>query len=65
MNCECTWATKKATGLIHVDGQTKTEAKNKARKLLRDGYGIKARIVKMEVYGGRRGKSDLRKPALS
>ena len=49
-----TWGTKRSEGTIEVDGRTETESKKKARKLLRDGYGIKAKIVKVEVYGGRR-----------
>lgn len=44
----CTWSTGKAEGTIEVDGRTKKEAREKARKLLRKGYGLKARIVEAE-----------------
>jgi hypothetical protein len=41
----CTWSTKNATGTIKVDGRTVKEAKFKAFKALRDGYGIKASAI--------------------
>lgn len=50
----CTWATRRATGTIEVDGRTVAEARKKAWRLLRNGYGVKARIARVEIYGGRR-----------
>ena len=44
----CTWETKTAVGTLETDGRTHAEAERRARKILREGYGILPKSIVAE-----------------
>lgn len=44
----CTWETKDSVGTVETDGRNHTEAERKARKTLRERYGILPKSITAE-----------------
>ena len=50
MTYTCTWATKRSKGTIELEAHNTTEVKKRARAVLRDGYGLRVRIIGVERW---------------
>lgn len=50
MTYTCTWATKRAKGTIDLEAHNVAEVKKRARSVLRDGYGLRVKIVDVEKW---------------
>jgi hypothetical protein len=46
----CLWKTKRSEGSIEVDAHTATDARKRARANLRDGCGLRVKIVAVEKW---------------
>jgi hypothetical protein len=46
----CGWKTKKSEGTIEMDTHTISEARKKARAILRDNYGLRVKITIVEEW---------------
>jgi len=50
MTYTCTWATKRSKGTIELEAHTVAEVRKRARAVLRDGYGLRVKIVAVEKW---------------